>query len=428
MGKKKEISKNAEKRHEKEELAKRVSRELFSKFYVQQYGLARWESLLFALTKPVRYCALMMRWTDAGFAHSLLGVGVGSYPLIPEVFPNVFVKLISTDIIPSSAGGEDFGEVDVLKHEHDCEILGSSDTASKESSSVSTSVDMWPHPGAPSSLDSNGLCCYYPLDAASLFPVKILSVQLNDRVFDICAAPGGKSLAILQYLFGGLGSLVCGDISTDRRMRLRNVMKRYVPASLLSRVSIVAGDGATSQFIDEFGERSFDKILVDAPCSSERHVLHSEEELMKWAPGRTKANAERQMSLLLTALRLCRAGGRVVYSTCSLSNVENDAVVLKAIRRANKYDRAKRTDDVGFISAVRPVEIGEVPFGEKTECGWAFLPDVSDGWGPIYMSVIDVRSEITATNDDRVLTVAIGGKECLDDANEDREYIVADEN
>jgi hypothetical protein len=48
----------------------------------------------------------------------------------------------------------------------------------------------FPHPGLPTSLDSKGLCCYYPLDAASLLPVEVLNVKPGSKVLDLCAAPG----------------------------------------------------------------------------------------------------------------------------------------------------------------------------------------------------------------------------------------------
>lgn len=375
----KQKSKKAEKRQQKEEAAKRASAQLFNNFYQQQYGEQRWSDLLVALQAPVRHCALLNKYADKEFAEKLLGIDIGAtVSYLPEYIAQAYVR--TNEVPPDTervcpADNKSMEDIDV----EEVEFSGDA---------------RWPAPGHTSSLDCNGKCCYYPLDAASLFPVKLLDIQPYHRVFDLCAAPGGKSLTILQYL-SEAGSLVCSDVSPDRRIRLKNVLRRYISPSMLEHVQVVSGDGTTPRFIDEFGSRTFDRVLVDAPCSSERHVLHSDSELLRWAPGRSKANAERQISLLLTALRLVAAGGRVVYSTCSLSNMENDAVVAKAIKRANKRAYSTSSDRCKVVLAkVKDLTEANIPLGEATSYGWHILPDRSDGWGPIYLSVIDVIEEV----------------------------------
>ena len=79
--------------------------------------------------------------------------------------------------------------------------------------------------------------------------------------------------------------------------------------------------------------RAFDAVLVDAPCSSERHLLHDPQEMATWTPKRTKQNAKRQLDILLQAIFAARPGGRLLYSTCSISPVENDDVVEKLLKK-----------------------------------------------------------------------------------------------
>src|SRR5690606_12750191 len=82
---------------------------------------------------------------------------------------------------------------------------------------------------------------YYLLDPASLFPPTILSLKENDRVLDLCAAPGGKSL-ILESQLGDNGFLVANDRSNDRRVRLKKVFQEYLPESRLSHVEVRGHD------------------------------------------------------------------------------------------------------------------------------------------------------------------------------------------
>lgn len=89
--------------------------------------------------------------------------------------------------------------------------------------------------------------------------------------------------------------------------------------------------------------------------------------------------AERQFSLLVSALKLCRMGGKVVYSTCSLSPLENDAVVIKAIKAVT----GKIDGKMVVINVAK-----RMPFGEPTKVGWHVIPDEARGWGPIFLAVI----------------------------------------
>lgn len=112
---------------------------------------------------------------------------------------------------------------------------------------------------------------------------------------------------------------------------------------------------------------------MDAPCSSERHLLQNHEELYKWTAQRTVQCAKRQLSLLNAGLKSVHVGGLVVYSTCSISNTENDEVIEKAMN--------KRKVDFEILHRTWLV-------GERTKYGWIVLPDTEGGWGPLYFSVL----------------------------------------
>ena len=206
----------------------------------------------------------------------------------------------------------------------------------------------------------------YFLDEASVFAAESLGVLPGDRVLDMCAAPGGKSLVLASKLKGE-GSLQSNDRSPDRRLRLSHVLENSLPAEWLKVVNVSGYDGV------KFGmhkKECYDKILLDAPCSSDRHVLNSPQHLEVWSAKRVKRLSVEQGSLLASAVDALAPGGTVVYSTCALSPLENDDVVKKILKKR---------------PAMRLDEIAKIPDGaDRTECGVHILPDRAAGRGPIY--------------------------------------------
>ncbi|NXG74766.1 NSUN4 methyltransferase, partial [Baryphthengus martii] len=176
----------------------------------------------------------------------------------------------------------------------------------------------------PARPDFLGLLDYYLLDAASLLPVLALNVQPGDFVLDLCAAPGGKTLALLQT--GVCGHLAANDISVSRTKRLYQILHSYVPKEVRETVRVTSFDGR------DWGDLeggTFHKVLVDAPCTTDRHSVMEEDNNI-FHKRRTK---ERQMlpmlqlQLLIAGILATKPGGEVVYSTCSLSPLQNEYVI-----------------------------------------------------------------------------------------------------
>jgi 16S rRNA C967 or C1407 C5-methylase (RsmB/RsmF family) len=194
-------------------------------------------------------------------------------------------------------------------------------------------------------------------------------VEENQNVLDLCAAPGGKSL-LIRYALGESGLLTCNELSRDRRHRLLGVVDEYIPVEKRTNIK-VTGHDASKWCLHE--REVYDRILLDAPCSSERHLLHSPKHLKEWSIARTKQLAQRQWSMLSSAFQVLKPGGRMVYSTCALSELENDMVVERLIK---KYEGQFSFSNDGC------------EIGEKTKYGWIILPDVT-GFGPIYFCSIN---------------------------------------
>jgi 16S rRNA C967 or C1407 C5-methylase (RsmB/RsmF family) len=221
-----------------------------------------------------------------------------------------------------------------------------------------------------SSLD---LLAYYVLDPASVLVAENLSVQPGEKVLDLCAAPGGKSLVLAQSLFAlpnSKSELVLNELSPDRRERLKKVVQQYIPRDVRDQVWIKGKDGT------RFGlevQNHFDAILLDAPCSGERHLLENEKELRQWKEQRTKGLAQKQYNLLCSAWLALKPGGRLMYSTCSISPLENDGVI-------DRFFKKKTGVELGAIHRLGPG-------AERTENGVLYLPDQC-GFGPMYSCLL----------------------------------------
>lgn len=215
-----------------------------------------------------------------------------------------------------------------------------------------------------------GVLTHYKMDPASQLVALALEVQSGDRVLDLCAAPGGKSLILAEAL-KGTGELISNEFSASRRERLLRVFREYIAQNERHNIFVKGQDG--NQFGLKMPEH-FDRVLADVPCSGERHLLENNTELKKWTLKRTRNLAVRQFSLLSSAWLACKSGGRIVYSTCSISPMENDAIIEKLLDRRS-------------AKVLRPEWISQRDDVELTDYGYQVLPDKT-GYGPMYFSVL----------------------------------------
>jgi len=214
-----------------------------------------------------------------------------------------------------------------------------------------------------------GLAKPYMMDRASILAAASLKLPDAGMILDACAAPGGKSLVLASRMDANV-RLLSNELSTERRRRLVNALDEHLDDEKRRRVSVSGFDAA-----ELGGRRSewnrFDAILLDAPCSSERHVIRSAKALAEWSPARPRSLSRRQWALLSAAFLLLRQGGSLVYATCALTHDENDGSVSRLF---SKYSGAIELDEPDF------------PEGEKTEFGRLILPDSSGGMGPMYIA------------------------------------------
>ncbi len=207
----------------------------------------------------------------------------------------------------------------------------------------------------------------YHLDKASVLAAQSLPRPKGARVLDMCAAPGGKSLTML-FEADPSQSFVLNERSATRRGRLSRVLTEFVGAAHPCPIK-VTGHDATKWGLYE--KDAYDAILLDAPCSSERHLLEKPELLKEWSQSRTKTLAIQQFAMLAAACTAIRAGGHILYATCSISPHENDEVIDKLLKKREGFE-------------IIPLQMDK---GEATRHGWIFLPDACE-LGPLYQCLV----------------------------------------
>jgi 16S rRNA (cytosine967-C5)-methyltransferase len=167
-------------------------------------------------------------------------------------------------------------------------------------------------------------------DEASQTVPLLLDVQTNNRVLDLCAAPGGKTPPLVRAA-GPSGIVVAADRHAHRLRAMREQFKRLG----LTQARLVELDAASPLPFGAF----FDRILVDAPCSGTGTLARHPEIRWRLQPEQLKEFHALQTALLKSALERLAPGGRLVYSTCSMEPEENEQVVNETLRATNGFQR-----------------------------------------------------------------------------------------
>lgn len=165
---------------------------------------------------------------------------------------------------------------------------------------------------------------YYLQEPSAMAPVSVLSPRPGECVLDLCAAPGGKSTQIAAEL-AGEGLLVSNEpVPSRAKILSRNIERMGVPNALVV--------SAQPEALAARWGVLFDAVLVDAPCSGEGMFRRHPETRAEWNPASPMGCAERQRRILGCAAAMLRPGGRLVYSTCTLSPEENEETVRWFLR------------------------------------------------------------------------------------------------
>ena len=170
---------------------------------------------------------------------------------------------------------------------------------------------------------------YYIQEPSAMAPAGLLDVRPGERILDLCAAPGGKSVQIAGKL-GGSGMLFCNEIHLARAKILSENIERMG----IGNACVL---NETPERLAEAFPGYFDRVLVDAPCSGEGMFRKSPAAREEWSPENVKLCAGRQDGILDCAAGMLRSGGRLVYSTCTFAPEEDEGSVARFLQRHEEF-------------------------------------------------------------------------------------------
>eukprot|EP01117_Protostelium_nocturnum_P010520 TRINITY_DN3789_c0_g1_i2.p1 TRINITY_DN3789_c0_g1~~TRINITY_DN3789_c0_g1_i2.p1 ORF type:complete len:456 (-),score=180.05 TRINITY_DN3789_c0_g1_i2:839-2161(-) len=187
-------------------------------------------------------------------------------------------------------------------------------------------------------------------EAVSMIPPMFLQVEPHHRVLDMCAAPGSKTAQIIEYLHrdstNPTGCVVANDADFKRCYTLIAQIQRYQTPCVL----VTNQEAQRFPFLKTFPEDEttpregitndgratfqFDRVLADVPCSGDGTLRKNPDIWGEWGVGKSLGLHKLQTQIAMRGVNLLKAGGRMVYSTCSMSPIENEAVVCEILRQS----------------------------------------------------------------------------------------------
>lgn len=197
-------------------------------------------------------------------------------------------------------------------------------------------------------------------------------------ILDMCAAPGGKTLILSGMLLNDNFKMIANEKSGERKARLCRVLDEHLPPNVRNRITVTGKDAALWCRTER---NAFDRILIDAPCSSERHLISSPHHLSMWTPARIRNLSYTQWAILSSGYLALKPGGYLLYSTCALSLDENDGVMERLLKKYPEARLCRPRMPPSVFNALGVVE-------EETKYGVQILPDKSSGSGPLFYSLI----------------------------------------
>lgn len=213
-------------------------------------------------------------------------------------------------------------------------------------------------------------------ETVSMIPPLFLEVEPHHIVLDLCAAPGSKTGQIVEKMHTGQkygrnpsGMVIANDVDPKRAYMLVHQMRKLVSpcllisnhdASMFPSLYLNKDDGSKELL-------NFDRILADVPCSGDGTMRKNQMIWKNWNTANGLGLHSTQVKILVRAFNLAKPGARIVYSTCTMNPVENEAVIAELLRRYN--GKIKLLDMSGKFQALkrRPGLTSWIPMDKNGE-------------------------------------------------------------
>jgi len=237
----------------------------------------------------------------------------------------------------------------VAKRANEAEILSKLTAAGAALESSSVVEGAWRVSGATSLLrELSAAGEIYLQDEASQLVAQLLDAKPGERVLDLCAAPGGKTTMIADRA-GDRAIVVAADRSATR-------METVVATTRLHQLRAITPVILDAAEQLPFRPETFDKVLVDAPCSGTGTLRRNPEIRWRLSANDVVVLAEQQKRILGRAMEMVKPGGRLVYSTCSVEREENEEVIEQVSERFRLVNKIRtwpqREGSDGFFVSV----------------------------------------------------------------------------
>ncbi len=194
----------------------------------------------------------------------------------------------------------------------------------------------------------------YVQNLSSMLAPLVLGAVSGETILDLAAAPGGKTTQIAQMM-ENTGVLSAVEPVKKRMFKLRASLERCG----VSMTRIYQTDGRT---VGHKTPDRFDRVLLDAPCSSEARFRTGDPKTWEtWSQRKIRETSRKQIGLLKSAIHATRPGGRIVYCTCSLAPEENEQVIHKTLKKFGA-----KVSLIPFELPIENVQEGLLEFGGKS--------------------------------------------------------------
>ena len=185
---------------------------------------------------------------------------------------------------------------------------------------------------------------YYLQEPSAMTPASRLPIFENEKVLDLCAAPGGKATQLGAEL-NNTGVLVANDISNSRA---KGLLKNIELFGLGNALVLSEEPKKLAQYFFEY----FDKILIDAPCSGEGMFRKDKKMMQEWKQRGPAYFAKIQREILLEAAKMLKPGGLLLYSTCTFDMSENEEAIAFLLQNFQEFEICQMKEHPDFANGI----------------------------------------------------------------------------